>query len=108
MPDEILLTDEELTERLRYATGTLAKSRRLGTGPPFVKIYRKVLYRWSDVERWLAARRVASTGEAKARGLDKPAAETGPRRTHSVEARVATSTSDAVTRQLNRALTRAS
>lgn len=43
-------TPEDLTERWPGTTrGGLAQQRYLGRGPKFVKIGRRVLYRWADV-----------------------------------------------------------
>jgi hypothetical protein len=44
---------------------TWERMRGEGTGPPFTKAGRKVLYRWGDVEDWLARRSFRSTAEAK-------------------------------------------
>ena len=46
---------------------TLEKLRSTGGGPPFVKMNRKVLYRPSDVEAWVAERICTSTADARER-----------------------------------------
>jgi predicted DNA-binding transcriptional regulator AlpA len=48
-----LLTTEQLAEYLSTTTQRLAVHRVNGTGPRFVKEGRRVLYRMSDVEKWL-------------------------------------------------------
>ena len=40
--------------------------RQEGTGPPFMKVGKRVLYRPSDVEEWLRQNTFTSTAEAKA------------------------------------------
>lgn len=55
------LVDEKYATRfLDLADGTLAvlRSRRSSTCPPFFKVGRSVKYRLSDLEKYLAARRV--------------------------------------------------
>jgi hypothetical protein len=59
-----LLTQERLAEKLGDTSErTLERWRVEGTGPPFVKAGRKVLYRPEDVEQWLLASRRHSTSE---------------------------------------------
>lgn len=48
-----LATPNEVAEYLHTTPARLAQMRYLGTGPKFVKIVRRVLYRWSDVHTWL-------------------------------------------------------
>jgi excisionase family DNA binding protein len=50
---QAFLTDEETAELLRNTTSTLRRWRRKGLGPRWHRVGRKVLYRPSDVERWL-------------------------------------------------------
>lgn len=46
---------------------TLEAWRRRGYGPPFIRVSpRAIRYRRSDVEAWLAARRVDEADEARA------------------------------------------
>jgi predicted DNA-binding transcriptional regulator AlpA len=66
MADEYLNV-KETAARTRIAKSTLDKLRLTGGGPAFIKVGSKVLYRWSDVEAWLASRIRRSTsgfGEA--------------------------------------------
>ena len=51
MPD--LATPVEVAEYLRSSVARLAQLRYMGQGPKFIKVGRKVLYRWSDVSDWL-------------------------------------------------------
>ncbi|MGD9620627.1 MAG: helix-turn-helix transcriptional regulator [Mycolicibacterium sp.] len=46
-------TPGEVAEYLRCSVPTLAQLRYMGTGPKFIKVGRKVLYRWSGVTDWL-------------------------------------------------------
>jgi len=46
-------TPGEVAEYLRTSVGRLAHLRYMGRGPKFIKVGRKVLYRWSDVSKWL-------------------------------------------------------
>ncbi len=48
------------------APNTMAGWRSLGTGPTFCKIGGRVYYRKSDLDDWIASRRVSSTAEARA------------------------------------------
>lgn len=58
------------TKALAGRTGLSAsywnQTRLRGDGPEFLKIGRRVLYRWADVEAWLAERRRQSTSERPA------------------------------------------
>ncbi|MGC2941962.1 helix-turn-helix transcriptional regulator [Brevibacterium sp. FAM 24638] len=42
-------------------TGTLANWRATGTGPPFIRIGGRILYRRVDLDRWAAAHLVETT-----------------------------------------------
>jgi hypothetical protein len=44
----------EVAQYLRSTTSSLAQMRYRGEGPKFVRMGRRVLYRWPDVEQWLA------------------------------------------------------
>jgi hypothetical protein len=59
------LTSRELAELLRIEEQTIRVHRVRGTGPSFVRIGNRVLYRRVDVERWLADRTFQSTAEAE-------------------------------------------
>jgi hypothetical protein len=43
----------KVTNLLRTTIDTLAQKRYLGTGPKFINVGHKVLYRWTDVLKWL-------------------------------------------------------
>jgi predicted DNA-binding transcriptional regulator AlpA len=57
------LTPTELSSRIGIAVQTLARWRCEGKGPVFTKIGgKKVLYRASEVDRWLEDKDFESTG----------------------------------------------
>jgi hypothetical protein len=58
-------TQQKLAAATEISVRTWERMRADGTGPRFAKAGRKVLYRWQDVEDWLAKRRFTSTAEAK-------------------------------------------
>lgn len=47
---DLFLTPAELARRWRVSVQTLANWRSRQSGPPYVKLGRRVLYRFSDVE----------------------------------------------------------
>jgi excisionase family DNA binding protein len=49
------LTTEELAAELGRNKRTLDRWSALGTGPPRTRVGRKVLYRRTSVQKWLAA-----------------------------------------------------
>jgi hypothetical protein len=53
-----LLTPQQTAEQLHVAPATLAGWRVRRSGPPFVRLGRKVLYDSRDVTAWLNSRRV--------------------------------------------------
>jgi excisionase family DNA binding protein len=71
MPNVALNTDlmlpDEAAAYTRLSVKTLAKMRCRGTSMPFLKLGKKVMYRRSDLDRWLAGCLVqarASTAQA--------------------------------------------
>lgn len=58
MPNVALNTDlmspDEAAAYTRLSVKTLAKMRCHGTSMPFLKLGKKVMYRRSDLDRWLA------------------------------------------------------
>jgi hypothetical protein len=52
---EKLLTEDEVSQQINRAKRTLQKDRVYGRGIPFVKVFRKVFYRESDVDAYLAS-----------------------------------------------------
>lgn len=58
--DDPLLTPDEAAVLLRTTVGTLRVWRWRETGPSYVKRGRSVLYRLSEVNRWVDDRAVAS------------------------------------------------
>lgn len=69
LPVEPYLTTADLARATGQTPGTWAKRRWRGDTPAFSVVGNKVLYKRSDVEEWLAQRRVTSTADAQARGL---------------------------------------
>jgi excisionase family DNA binding protein len=61
IPNDPLITERELAERLGCSRELLRVYRREGRGPGHLKIGRLVRYRTSDVEAWLAAQRVIAS-----------------------------------------------
>ena len=75
---EKTMSAPEAAEYLGLAPSTLAKARLNGSGPPYLKLGRRVRYRVSDVMRWQADKVVSSTSEAEDR-LPKSLTSTGRR-----------------------------
>lgn len=55
----------ELTRRTHLGKSSWDKIRMTEDGPPYIKIGRRVIYRWSDVQSWLSAQARTSTREAR-------------------------------------------
>jgi hypothetical protein len=53
-----LMTDAEFCAEARVSRPTAQRYRREKTGPAFYRLPAGIRYRRSDVEEWLAARRV--------------------------------------------------
>jgi predicted DNA-binding transcriptional regulator AlpA len=53
---ERLLHERELAEHLYTPVPTLRYWRSIGAGPRYVKAGKRILYRESDIEAWLAER----------------------------------------------------
>lgn len=52
--ENALATPEEVAEFTRTSQSSLAQDRYLGRGIPYIKHGRRVLYRWADVEKYIA------------------------------------------------------
>lgn len=64
MEVKILLTEAEAAEALGFTRRALQNWRRVGGGPPFVKVsHSAIRYRPADLEAWAAARRRTSTSD---------------------------------------------
>ncbi|MFZ4808095.1 MAG: helix-turn-helix transcriptional regulator [Hyphomicrobiaceae bacterium] len=74
MTSDELLPPEAVAAIASNSTITLARWRRDGTGPRFMKIGRRIFYRRSDVEAWLAAQVVGSNAELQMRASERGAA----------------------------------
>jgi excisionase family DNA binding protein len=61
----ILLSSEETARLLRVSPKTLERWRSEGTGPRFVRVGRKPLYRTAAVAAWLDAHSAASTSSER-------------------------------------------
>jgi excisionase family DNA binding protein len=61
-----MLTTHEAADYMRCSPRTLERMRCSGITPKFVKIGKRVLYRQSDLDEWIASRVVASTSECPA------------------------------------------
>ena len=68
--DSEYLDTNELAELTKTKPQTWRKKRWRGDSPPFVKLGNRVLYRRSDVERYLAERTFNNTSEVSARALE--------------------------------------
>lgn len=53
MSDEKLLTHDEVTAMLRVSSSTLSRMRKANTGPAYVKIGRRILYKQNSVLEYL-------------------------------------------------------
>jgi hypothetical protein len=60
-----LLMQHEAAALLRLSERTLERFRVTGFGPPFIKAGRRVLYRPSDLDEWIASRICQSTSERR-------------------------------------------
>ena len=61
---DLLYTEKELADWLRLSLPQLQRGRAEGSGPKFVQLSkRRIAYRKSDVEGWLAARTISRIGE---------------------------------------------
>jgi len=68
MNDQLIDSKTLAKEILKLGSArSLEAWRRRGYGPPFIRVTRRTLrYRWQDVERWLAERRVGDETESPA------------------------------------------
>jgi predicted DNA-binding transcriptional regulator AlpA len=55
------LSVHETADLLRVSESWLNKARLIGSGPPFMKLGRRVLYDPADIESWLSSRKFSST-----------------------------------------------
>ncbi|PPF21117.1 excisionase [Rathayibacter sp. AY1A7] len=59
------MTEDDLAEYLKVPAAKVARMRRDGRGPDFVKVGREARYRLSDVERWLRDNTHTSTATTR-------------------------------------------
>jgi predicted DNA-binding transcriptional regulator AlpA len=57
------LRPSEAAAYLRLSISTLAKWRLSGSGPPYSKVGRAVVYRRHDLDSWLDARQLQNTSQ---------------------------------------------
>ena len=62
-----LMTQAQFARVALQSEVTVARWRREGAGPAYLKLGRKVMYSRADIEVWLAKQRTHSTAEYKAR-----------------------------------------
>lgn len=60
MTESELLTTADLAQRYRVAEGTLRYWRSIGVGPAWFSLGRRIVYRASECERWVAEQEAAS------------------------------------------------
>ena len=60
-----IATPGQVAKALFTTEAALAQMRYKGTGPNFVKVGRRVLYRWSDVEKWIASSVYTRTDQSR-------------------------------------------
>lgn len=69
LPDP-LFSPRATSELTGLSEPTLQRQRSVGGGIPYVQLGpRRVAYRMSDIQAWLAGRVVTSTSDARERGL---------------------------------------
>ena len=64
-----VVTARAAAKLVGLSESTLAKLRLNGNGPPYCKLGRRVVYRPSDLDAWLASRVTRDTSDADARFL---------------------------------------
>ncbi len=57
------LTDRQVSEMTGIAVQTLRNYRTLHKGPPYIRLYKSIRYRESDIVEFMEKRRVVPTGE---------------------------------------------
>lgn len=65
-----MIPKERVAKIRNCSVVTLRRERRLGTGPRFVKLGRKVFYAASDLRAWVEEMKAASTAELEGRRRD--------------------------------------
>ena len=64
------LDEKEAGSRLGWSQSALRFNRRLGLGPAYYRVGRRVLYREEDIECFLASKRVEAGGDKMGRLID--------------------------------------
>ena len=66
--EDVYLTEQQFSEHYQVPRRTAQRWRSTGEGPAFVRLgQRRVLYRLTDIEKWLASRTFASRAAEAAR-----------------------------------------
>ena len=60
-----VLTTKQLADLIGVSVRKLERDRQDGTGVPYIKLGRRVVYSGADVEAYLEAQRFTSTAEAR-------------------------------------------
>lgn len=58
-------TPSDVAKYLHSSIANLAQLRYTGRGPKFIKVGRRVLYRWSDVADWLDRNTMQRTDDSR-------------------------------------------
>jgi hypothetical protein len=61
--EQVLLEQDEAAEILRWKPRTLERKRWEGSGPPYIKLGKKILYDREDVLAWARSHRRTSTSD---------------------------------------------
>jgi hypothetical protein len=65
MTRDPLGTAREVADYINKSEKTLANWRSLGIGPAYIKAEGGILYRWRDVEKWLASQLVTPSAASR-------------------------------------------
>jgi predicted DNA-binding transcriptional regulator AlpA len=65
----IVFRAQDAANYVGLSASTLAKMRVRGVPPPFVKLGRRIVYRRSDLDDWLASNMTRSTSEPQLASL---------------------------------------
>lgn len=62
-PSGGLATPKQVAAYLHTSEGSLAQQRYKGTGPRFIRVGRRILYRWDDVHAYIEAHLMTRTDD---------------------------------------------
>jgi hypothetical protein len=63
----LVYTPEQAAPLIVSTPGTMARWRRTGKGPRFIRVGKKIAYRRSDLEAWLDGQTYSNTAQGKGR-----------------------------------------